>query len=319
MKNGKIEIKKNVLLKDYSTFRIGGKARYFVEVRNISQLIEAINWSYKKDIPFFVLGGGSNILFLAKECKELVIRCAISYIRHTNNNLKFETLYAGAGTRLERLVQFSLKESLTGLEWMVGIPGTIGGAVCNNAGAFGKEVKDIVKKVKILKVSKNGLETKTFSNEDCQFSYRSSLFKNNKSYIIIEVELELKKEKKSRIESKIKENLLYRKVHQPLEYPSIGSIFKNIPFSRCRPSLLEKFPDLKQFQNRKEIPAAYLIDSCGLKEKKIGGAQISKKHSNFIINTGKATAEDVMILISLIKQKVRDKFGIQLEEEIIIF
>ena len=319
MESEKIEVKKNVLLKDYSTFKIGGRVKYFVEVKNVSQLIGAINWAHKKGISFFVLGRGSNILFLDKEHKELAIKCAISYIKPKKSNQKFEVLYTGAGTPLEQLIQFSLKESLTGLEWMVGIPGTIGGAVYNNAGAFGKEIKDIVRKVKVVKISRKTIESKIFSNKDCQFSYRNSLFKKNKNYIIVEVELELKKEKKYKIKSKIKENLLYRKTHQPLEYPSIGSIFKNISFSSCSPSLLEKFPDLKQFQNRKEIPVAYLIDKCDLKGRKIGGAQISKKHSNFIINTGKATAEDVMILISLIKQKVRDKFGIQLEEEIIIF
>ena len=226
---------------------------------------------------------------------------------------------AEVGVMLGELVNVSAKTGLSGLEWAVGIPGTVGGAIHGNAGAFGKSMKNVVKEVEVFDLSNEKI--KTFKNKDCQLDYRESIFKKNKNLIILSTKLKLKKEKKSKIEKKMREYLNYRKENQPLNLPSAGSVFKN--FTPHRNEVSGAGPALKialQEFNRKDlIPAAYLIEKCGLKGKKIGGAKISEKHANFIVNLGEAKAEDVKKLINLAKKKVKNKFGITLEEEIRIF
>ncbi len=253
------KLQKNISLAPYTTFKIGGKAKWFCEVKNSEDLIKAIEWAKKAKMPYFILGGGSNILVSDKGFDGLVIKLqAISY------KLQATKIVADAGILLSKLVDESVKAGLTGLEWAVGIPGTVGGAVKGNASAFKNSMSDIVKNIR--------------KYED----------------IILSVELELKKGDRKKSEKIIKEYLEHRNKHQPLEYPSAGCIFKN--------------PE-GDFAGR-------LIEQCGLKGTKINNAMISKKHANFIVNIGKAKASDVKKLIDLCKEKVKDKFGIELEEEI---
>lgn len=305
-----LSIQRNISLKNYSTFKIGGEAKYFTLIENENDLQEAFKFVKEKNVPFFILGGGSNVLFSDNGFDGMIIK-----IQNTNYKIHDTKILAGAGMFLNTLVGISLKESLSGLEWAAGIPGQVGGAVYGNAGAFGKSMADVVKSVKTFNTET--FKFQIFQKEECQFSYRNSLFKKTKKYILFEAEFEFKKSNKKDIQKKIKENLKYRKEHHPLKYPSAGSIFKNYKITNNDLELLKKFPNFKQFKEKGEIPAAYLISECELKGKKIGGAQISEKHPNFIININNAKAEDVIILISLIKQKVRDQFGIQLDEEII--
>jgi len=306
-----IEIQKNIPLKKHSTFQIGGPAKYFTIVKNTSQLVESLEWAKQNNLPFFLLGGGSNILFSDKGYEGLIIKIQISDIK-----VKGDKVFCEAGTPLSKILNITAREGLSGLEWTAGIPGTIGGAIFGNAGAFGLGIKNILESVKVLNLKSFQIED--FKSEDCQFSYRSSIFKKRKNYVILKVELKLQRRAKEDIHKRIEENFLYRRERHPLKYPSVGSIFKNVKLTKENLKLTEKFPDFKQFLQKGEIPAAYLIHCCDLKGKKIGGAQISKKHPNFIININNAKAEDVIILISVIKQKVRNQFGIQLEEEIII-
>lgn len=307
-----LTIQKDISLKNYSTFKIGGKAKYFAIVEKVDEIKKAINFARGKKIPFFILGGGSNVLFPDNGFEGMIIK-----IQNVNYKVNDTIISAGGGIFLNKLIEVSLKEGLTGLEWAAGIPGQVGGAVYGNAGAFGSSMADVVKSVKTLNIEDPTFNIQIFTKEECQFSYRSSIFKKNKKYIIIEVDFELKKGNKKEIQNQIKKHLKFRKEHHPLEYPSAGSIFQNYQLGENDFKLLEKFPDLKQFHTRGNIPAAYIIDKCGLKGKKIGGAKISEKHPNFIVNVDSAKAEDVMLLISLIKEKVRNQFGIQLEEEII--
>lgn len=307
-----LTIQKDISLKNYSTFKIGGKAKYFAIVEKVDEIKKAINFARGKKIPFFILGGGSNVLFPDNGFEGMIIK-----IQNVNYKVNDTIISAGGGIFLNKLIEVSLKEGLTGLEWAAGIPGEAGGAVYGNAGAFGSSMADVVKSVKTLNIEDPTFNIQIFTKEECQFSYRSSIFKKNKKYIIIEVDFELKKGNKKEIQNQIKKHLKFRKEHHPLEYPSAGSIFQNYQLGENDFKLLEKFPDLKQFHTRGNIPAAYIIDKCGLKGKKIGGAKISEKHPNFIVNVDSAKAEDVMLLISLIKEKVRNQFGIQLEEEII--
>mgnify|MGYP005847701749 CR=1 FL=1 len=306
-----LNIKKNILLKGYSTFKIGGRTKYFIKVSSFFQARNAVKWAKEKNIPFFVLGGGSNILFSDKRYNGLVIKMENSKIKTAGKDID-----VGAGTNLLKLVLFSKDNSLSGLEWAAGIPGTVGGAVFGNAGAFGREIKDVIKKVSVLDIST--LKEKTFTKKECDFSYRNSIFKKTEKYIIISASFAFKKGNNQKISEEIKKNIIYRKEHHPLSFPSIGSIFKNKKITKKNKFLFKKFPELKQFKNKREIPAAYLISMQNLKGKKIGGAKISEKHTNFIVNIGSAKAKDVISLINFVKNKTKNKFKIDLETEIIL-
>jgi len=300
-----VGIQKNILLKNHSTFKIGGPARYFTTVRKTPQLVEFLRWAEDRNLPVFVLGNGSNILFPDEIIEGLVIKIQISDIKQEG-----EMITCGAGAPLGKILEVSAKNSLSGLEWSAGIPGTIGGAIFGNAGSLGKETKDVVESVKAIRLK--DFKTENFSKNACSFSYRSSVFREKGGFIILEARLKLQKSDKKFVEERIKNNLSLRAKKQPLDYPSIGSIFKNVKITD------KKNPEFKKFLKAGKIPAAYLVASCGLKGKIIGDAKVSEKHSNFIINLGKASSRDVLNLIVLIKEKVKDKFGIELEEEIIL-
>ncbi|PIS39368.1 MAG: UDP-N-acetylenolpyruvoylglucosamine reductase [Candidatus Nealsonbacteria bacterium CG08_land_8_20_14_0_20_38_20] len=300
-------IKKNVSLKEDTTFKIGGRAKYFYDAKNKEDLIRAILAAKKFKLPFFILGRGSNILVADKGFDGLAIKIKNEKLKMKNYNSKFK-IFCQSGVPLAKLVSKSLQIGATGLEWAIGIPGTIGGAIRGNAGAFNKSMTNIVKSVEVLEITGGQMQNakckmqndnakfkiKEYKNKDCKFSYRESIFKKNKNLIILSAELQLKKGNKNKIKEKMKEYLNYRKETQPLNFPSAGSVFKN----------------------PKVFSAGELIEKCGLKGKRLGGAKISEKHGNFIINLGNAKAGDVAGLINLIKQKVKKKFGIILEEEI---
>ena len=323
------EIKRNVSLKEFTTFKIGGRAKYFLEIKDREKLISALKLAKELKTPFFILGGGSNLLVSDKGFDGLVIKT-----KNTKYEIKDGLIFCEAGAPLSSLVSMAAKNNLTGLEWAVGIPGTIGGAIYGNAGAFGSSIGEIVKEVEVLKIKNCKFELTKLKNKDCQFSYRGSIFKKNPNLIILSAKLKLKKGEKNKIEEKMKKYLDYRRSTQPLKFPSAGSIFKN--FTPHRPALYAKLLKikkqtrileggagagpalkvaLKEF-NKKEIPAAYLIEKCGLKGKRVGSVKISEKHTNFIINLGNGKARDVKKLINLTKKKVKEKFGIELKEEI---
>lgn len=286
-------IQKNISLDKYTTFKIGGKARYFFIAKTKKDLIKAISFAQKSKIPFFILGGGSNLLVSDKGYRGLVIKIQMSRIVHRQAGI----VYAEAGARLADLVKISLEKRLTGLEWAAGIPGaTIGGAIYGNAGAFGKSMENIVKKIEVLDLKT--LEIKNFKNKDCKFGYRESVFKKNKNLILISATFKLNKGEKEKIKGLIEKYLKHRKTAQPLNYPSAGSVFKN--------------PVIKN----KNLKAGELIEKCGLKGKRIGKAEVSEQHANFIVNLGGAKEKDVKKLINLIKRKVKSKFKIVLEEEV---
>lgn len=301
-------LKRNVLLKNYTTFKIGGMARYFFIVRKKEDIIKAVKVAQEFKIPFFILGGGSNLLVSDTGFKGMVIK-----IQLKSFETKDSKIFTEAGTPLSLLVKKSMKKNLTGLEWAAGIPGTIGGAIRGNAGAFRGEMKDVVKEVEALDLKT--LKIKEIKNQNCQFGYRTSFFKKKKIFIILSAILMLKKGSKKKINKKIKEYLIYRKKRHP-QKPSAGSIFKNVELTTLKKNFFRKFPEAKRVIKEKILPAAFLIHQCQLTGKKLGKAQISKDHPNFIINLKGARAKDVKKLINLTKKKVKNKFGITLEEEI---
>ena len=278
-------VKKNIILAPYTTWRIGGLAKYFYVANSNEELIKAINIARQLVIPYFILGGGSNLLIDDCGFVGLVIKIQTSNYRVYHNHIIVD-----AGIRLSKLIKISLDNNLTGLEWATGIPGTVGGAVRGNAGVMGQSISDILTKITIF--SKNKIKTMTVS--EAQFSYRQSIFQQHKSKIILSVEVKLKKGNANQSQKVISELLQQRQRKQPLNYPNAGCIFKN----PARQS------------------AGQLIDQCGLKGEKIGQAQISLKHANFIVNLGGATSKQVLTLINLIKQTVKDKFAVDLQVEI---
>ncbi|MFH1643019.1 MAG: UDP-N-acetylmuramate dehydrogenase [Patescibacteria group bacterium] len=281
-------VQKGVSLKEFTTFRIGGKAEYFFEAETKEELIGTILEARVKNMAFFVLGGGSNILVSDAGFKGLVISLKF----FDTEFLKNSRVRVEAGLSLASLVTSAARNKYSGLEWASGIPGTVGGAVCGNAGAFGRSMKDLIEEVEFFDVKKGKI--KKFSGKLCEFDYRSSIFKNNSHYIILSVLMKLYKGKQEEIEEKMREYLDYRRERQPLMFPSAGSIFKN----------------------PKNDSAGRIIDQAGLRGKKIGNVQVSEKHANFIVNLGGGKAKDVVKLIELIKETVKEKFKINLEEEI---
>jgi UDP-N-acetylmuramate dehydrogenase len=304
------EVEKNVLLKNHTTYKIGGPAKYFFVAKNKEELIKAIKVAKKLNIPFFVFGGGSNLLVSDSGYDGLVIKINISDISFDKNIIS-----AGAGASLSDLNAKATEKNLSGLEWVVGIPGaTIGGAIFGHAQAFRKKISDNVKSVQVLNLE--SLEIKNFTKEECSFSLKNSVFKESKKYIIISAVLELQEKNSEEIKNSIKENLNYRKTNHPTDFPSAGSTFVNPEIIIDDKNLLLKFQELNEYNKNKLIPAGYLISKCGLSGKKIGDAQISEKHANFILNLGQAKAKDVLSLINLAKKEVKKIFGIELETEV---
>jgi len=220
-------VKENVSLKDYTTFKIGGKAKYFFVAKTKNELIKAIKVSKQLNLPFFILGGGSNVLFSDKEFKGLVIR-----VKNVKFKIKNCVINAEAGAPLPLLVQKAQQNSLSGLEWAVGIPGTIGGAVYGNASAFGKAIGDLVKQVEVLDLKT--FKIKKLSKKECQFKYKDSIFKHKKNLLILSVISRLKKGNKEKIKENMKRFLTIRKETQPLNYPSAGCIFKNLKSQKSK-------------------------------------------------------------------------------------
>ena len=279
----------NEPMKKHTSFKIGGPAECFIKIKNEEQLKEILKYAKKNEIKLTIIGNGSNILVSDEGIKGIVLKIEIEKInKEIKDNIVKLTI--GSGIKLGTLAQKCLKEDFTGLEFASGIPGTIGGAIRMNAGAHGSEMKDIVKS--ITYIDRDG-EIHTISNEEAKFEYRKSLF-SEKDYIIVETQIELKIGKSEEIKEKMAEYANYRKEKQPIEYPSAGSTFKR----------------------GTDFITAKLIDECGLKGYKIGGAQISEKHAGFIINKDNATAKDVLKLMEYTEKQVYNKFGKKIEKEI---
>jgi len=302
------KLRENVPLAPYTTFQIGGPARYFLEIETAENLLKASQLARQKDIPLALIAGGSNVLVADQGFFGLVIK-----LKSQNHYIfQKEILKAEAQTNLGELVNAAQKQGLSGLEWATGIPGSLGGAIVGNAGAYGREMSNLVQKVIAFDQEKQ--EKITFSLPEINFSYRQSLFKEKKKYLLLTAELKLKKGDKEKIKERMEEIREQRR--KKIENkPSAGCIFKNPP---CPSEKLAKefFLDKGVKLTGGKIPAGYLIEKIGLKGKKIGQAAVSCQNANFIVNLGSAQAQDVLKLISLIKEKVRRHFCLQLQEEI---
>ncbi len=305
----KIIIQENVPLAPLTTFKIGGRARYLAEVCDAQGVTEAFEWAEERQVPTFILAGGSNILFPDQGYEGLVIRIIGEHI-HIQDSL----VIASAGSVLNTVIHLSLEKGLQGLEYMSGIPGSLGGAVRGNAGAFGTEIKDAVNKVKAVN-KLTGL-VKEFSAAECEFSYRQSFFKRHPEWVILEVQMQLHPGHNPAELLKIaKDTIAKREAKHPQDAKCAGSFFMNPVVTNEK--LLQEFAEETGTPSKNgKLPAGWLITHVGLRGKKIGGAQMSKQHPNYLVNTGNATADDVLMLSSFVKTRVRNELGIQLKEEI---
>lgn len=276
----------NISLKEYTTYKVGGIANFMVYPKSIDKLILLLKYLKEKNIKFMVLGFGSNVLFSDNIYDGVIIKL------DEFNNIDFDgtKVTCGCGASLIKVAMMSIRRGLAGLEFACGIPGSIGGAVYMNAGAYKSDMGYIVSKVKVLT---KDYKVITMVNKEMDFHYRTSFLKNNKDYICLEATLKLKKGNKEEIENIVSERKKRRLESQPLEYPSAGSVFRN--------------PD-GDFAGR-------LIEELGYKGLEKGGAQVSSKHANFIINKSNAKAKDIKELIEFIKYSVYDKYKIELKVE----
>jgi UDP-N-acetylmuramate dehydrogenase len=273
----------------YTTFRVGGKAEALYETNDIEDLRQVITYLWEEGIPYMAVGRGSNLLVKDEGIEGLVIRFCGSLAEVEQEQADDLTILAGAGLPIADLLTYCRKSGLGGLEFLAGIPGTIGGAVVMNAGAFGKEIGDRV--LAIHMITRQG-DLVVKDRSEILFSYRK--LRIERGNVVIQVCLQLEVEPEEIVAGRIGDNLKRRKETQPLEYPSAGSIFMNPPNDY----------------------AARLIEKVGLKGEKIGGAMISEKHANFIVNTGGAKASDVLALMHLAQEKVKEQTGIELQPEI---
>lgn len=284
----------NEPMSNHTSFKIGGKADIFIKIKTIEDLKFVINYCKQKNIFITIIGNGSNLLVKDNGIRGITIQVDFQDIQikeENNNNNENETLVTvGSGVKLGALSMILQKKSLSGLEFASGIPGTIGGAVRMNAGAYGTEFKEIVESVTYID---NKGDIQTIKNEEAEFSYRYSKFVNTND-IILSTVLKVKKEDEKEIENKMQQYLQSRKEKQPINIPSAGSTFKR----------------------GTDFIAAQLIDQAGLKGYNIGGAQVSQKHAGFIVNTGNATAKDVIELTDYVIKTVYEKYGKKLELEI---
>ena len=284
------EARQNEPMSKHTSFKIGGNADAYIKVNNLSKLSTILKECQDSNVDYMLLGNGSNLLVSDEGIKGAVIRLDGDFRKITL--VDDTTIFCGAGATLAYLCKFALNCGLSGLEFAWGIPGTVGGAVFMNAGAYDGEMKDVVHSVS--HISPSG-EIGRIEKDKLNFGYRTSIYRNN-NMIITGVTLKLKKGNPDEIRAKMDDYMSRRSTKQPLEYPSAGSVFK-------RPE--------GNF-------AGALIEQCGLKGKLCGGAQVSEKHAGFIINKSNATAKDVKDLISQIQKTVSDKTGYNLECELII-
>lgn len=300
----------NISLKDHNTYRVGGSARYFFEAKDADALMGAVRYAQGNDIAYFILGSGTNVLVPEEGFDGVVIKA-----EHQNIEAQGDELYADAGIPMGALVAQAASLSLSGLEWAAGLPGTLGGAIFGNAGSHGGEIKDVISEAEMFDAARD--TTKAISAKECGFGYRHSAFKEHGG-VIVRAVVRLQKGDAATIAVRMKENMHKRIAHQPLAQRSAGCVFKNVELAMSREGseLARAHADFTAFRDSSFLSAGALVDKAGLKGARAGGAMISDKHGNFIVNDARATADDIMHLIAIAKDAVREKFGVTLQEEI---
>jgi len=289
---GKLRIKGKVVaqqpMSELTSLRIGGIADFFVVPEDLEDLRAVLDFCRENDLLFFIIGNGTKLLVRDEGFRGVVIKLGNSFKQIENHGKEIKV---GAGVSLPVLINFAAEKSLSGLESLAGIPGTVGGAIVRNAGAFGQTLSQRILSIKVLDGNNSDL---TLSKEDVKFGYRTSSFLGKKEWVIIEIGLSLFPGEKREILMRLEGAKKKKAITQPLSFPSAGCVFKNPP----------------------SFSAGLLIQQAGCAGMRVGDAQVSLQHANFIINRGKATAKDMISLMREVQERVKDKFGITLETEL---
>ena len=302
-----MKILENESMAAHTSLKTGGCARYFIKIHSIAELAEATNFAKAQNLPIFLLGKGTNLLVSDKGFAGVIVQLGseFSEIRNIGDG-RFQV---GASTPLARLARYTIQEGFAGIHKLAGIPGSLGGAIYMNAGAYGQEIGNAIVEVKSLNAAG---EIVTRSGADCGFSYRHSIFQdlarnedrdNGCGEIILEATLQLTPGDTAAITQEMEVAMEKRRSSQPLNFPNAGSTFKRLAAGAA--------------ETPTQVAPGYYIEQAGLKGFRIGGAEVSTIHANFIVNTGNATAKDIADLCQLMTQKVQEKFGISLQREII--
>ncbi|MCX8095594.1 MAG: UDP-N-acetylmuramate dehydrogenase [Caldisericia bacterium] len=281
---------KNYDIKNLTTFKVGGKVDYLVIPYDIEDIKTTLKIGKERDIPIYIMGNGSNLLVSDKGVRGIILR--ISKENFNKVELNGNLITSESGVPLSELISLSIKNELSGLENLYGIPGVLGGVIAMNAGTDGCSIGDFVKEIKVIDSS---LDSISLSKEDVLFSYRKSSILEKK-LIVLEAKIELKKENKDKILKTLKEKMKKRKLTQPINFPTAGCVFKN----------------------EGENKAGFLIERAGCKGLKIGDAEVSNLHANFILNKGNATFKEIITLMKLVREMVYEKFKIMLNPEVVI-
>jgi len=305
-----MRVLENYLLKNATSINIGGPAKYFFRAKNEDDIIGAVDWARINKCKWLVIGGGCNLVPSDSGYNGLVIKNEVSILK------RGKKIYFGSGNNLLKTIFELNRLGLAGMEHMAGIPGTVGGAIYGCAGAYGQEIKDKLIRVKLFD-SKN-LKMKWARKQECEFSYRESIFKKKRHLIILGAEFGLRKGNPKTLMAESRKIIDLRNKKFPKNLLCPGSFFKNIIIKDMRPALKSKLIskiDKAKIVNGK-IPAGYLLERVGSRGLSVGGIKVADYHGNLIYNAGNGTAAEVLKLAALLKEKVRKKFGISLEEEI---
>lgn len=298
----------NYPLAQHTYFKIGGPAEVYASLTDKKDIVDVVTYCQQHQIKLTILGGSSNIVVADEGVSGLVLRMDFNQITDLDQLTPEgkHLIQAGAGVKTALLVSKTIELGYTGLEYFLGVPGTLGGAVYNNAHYLQDLIGTHINRVEII--TENG-ETAWLNHKDCDFGYDSSRFQHTKE-IIITVEFVLAVGDLETSRQLIKEATQYRATTQPLGLPSSGCIFQNVPNT---PELKKRFP---QFADRTHVPGGFLIDQAGLKQTKVGDIEVSDKHAAFFVNRGNGTAQDVKQLVQLVKERVKAEFGVELQEEV---
>lgn len=303
-------LERNVILSAFGSYKIGGPARFFWRAKTLAEVKRAVREAKRMKEPLFILGGGTNLLIPDEGFPSMVLKPDIKILKRKGNSIE-----VGAGVLMSELLDFTVKEGLSGLEWAGGLPGTVGGAIRGNAGAFGGETKDKI--ITVTSVDSKTVKTVKRKKDKCKFKYRSSIFKEKKGReIIVSAVFRLGKGERKKIRLAIDEKIQHRLERHPMDYPNIGSIFKNVPVKSIPKSRQKDLVYKVKMDPIPVIPTARLISQAGLKGVARGGAMISVKHPNFIVNVCEASEKDVIALMDLVRREIKKKFSVELEEEV---
>ena len=307
LKEREVTVQHNVPLSSYTSFHVGGPAKYFAVIEREDDLVGVMKIARDNDIDVFVMGGGSNVLVSDEGFDGLVIHCQIADVRFDGNRV-----HVGSGAVTAQLAAQTVSRGLTGLEWSVGIPGRIGGAIRGNAGAMGGEFRDVITSVRYL--DNNGVVQEK-DNAGCVFNYRESIFKTTKD-IILSCTIELQTGDRAESQMMMREYLMHRNTTQPKGFGSSGCMFKNYECTDDEVEALAGKGIPQGMLDARRISAGWLVEHASAKGVSVGDVQVSDVHGNFVVNKGRATAGDVRACVDIVKQKISETFGVDLIEEV---